>query len=153
MSERIKIWLVGNTGLRNPNRIQEGFSVFANSSFVGHLHGRENELAFMNLLDEKGIIQNEEGKDSSGSHARKWRLMFARNGLIYPQIQKKGRSARGSRRIGRYYALWQIIFKSRYIPSGAGVLSPSDERRTVYNARWYALFFSVKVVAGNHAGA
>lgn len=89
MSEQIKIWLVGNTGLRNPNRIQEGFSVFANSAFVGHLHGRGNELGFMNLLDEKGIIQNEEGKDSSGSHARKWRLMFAKNGLIYPQIQKK----------------------------------------------------------------
>ena len=89
MSEQIKIWLVGNTGLRNPNRIQEGFSVFANSAFVGHLHGRDNELGFMNLLDEKGIIQNEEGKDSSGSHARKWRLMFAKNGLIYPQVQKK----------------------------------------------------------------
>lgn len=89
MSEQIKIWLVGNTGLRNPNRIQEGFSVYASSAFVGHLHGRENELGFMNLLDEKGIIQNEVGKDSSGSHARKWRLMFAKNGLIYPQIQKK----------------------------------------------------------------
>lgn len=89
MSEQIKIWLVGNTGLRNPNRIQEGFSVFANSAFVGHLHGRDNELGFMTLLDGKGIIQNEEGKDSSGSHARKWRLMFAKNGLIYPQLQKK----------------------------------------------------------------
>lgn len=89
MSEQIKIWLVGNTGLRNPNRIQEGFSIFANSAFVGHLHGRENELGFMDLLAEKGIIQNEEGKDSSGSHARKWRLMFAKNGLIYPQVQKK----------------------------------------------------------------
>lgn len=88
MAEQINIWLVGNTGLRNPNRIQEGFAVFANSAFVGHLHGRGNELGFMNLLDEKGIIHNEEGKDSSGSHARKWRLMFARNGLIYPQIQK-----------------------------------------------------------------
>lgn len=44
MSEQINIWLVGNTGLRNPNRIQEGFSVFANSAFVGHLHGRENEI-------------------------------------------------------------------------------------------------------------
>ncbi len=89
MNEQIKIWLVGNTGLRNPTRIQEGFSIFASSAFVGNLHGRENELGFMNLLDEKGIIQNEEGKDSSGSHARKWRLMFAKNGLIYPQIQKK----------------------------------------------------------------
>lgn len=89
MGEQIKIWLVGNTGLRNPNRIQEGFAVFAGSAFVGHLHGRENELGFMNLLNKKGIIQNKLGKDRSGSHARKWRLMFARNGLIYPQIQKK----------------------------------------------------------------
>lgn len=89
MSEQITIWHVGNTGLRNPNRIQEGFSVFAKSSFVGHLHGRENELGFMNLLNEKGIIQNEAGKDISGSHARKWRLMFARNGFIYPQVKKK----------------------------------------------------------------
>ena len=88
MSEQIKIWLVGNTGLRNPNRIQEGFFVYANSPFVGNLRD-ENEVGFMNFLNEKGIIQNEEGKDESGSHARKWRLMFAKNGFIYPQIKKK----------------------------------------------------------------
>lgn len=88
MNEKINIWLVGNTGLRNPNRIQEGFSVFANSSFVGKLHGNENEIGFMNLLNEKGIIQNESGKDESGSHARKWRLMFVKNGFIYPKIRK-----------------------------------------------------------------
>lgn len=57
MSEQIKIWLVGNTGLRNPNRIQEGFSVFANSAFVGHLHGRDNELGYMNLLDERVLFK------------------------------------------------------------------------------------------------
>lgn len=88
MSEQIKIWLVGNTGLRNPNRIQEGFFVYANSPFVGNLRD-ENEIGFMNFLNEKGIIQNEEGKDESGSHARKWRLMFAKNGFIYPQVRKK----------------------------------------------------------------
>ena len=88
MSEQIKIWLVGNTGLRNPNRIQEGFFVYANSPFIGNLRD-ENEVGFMNFLNEKGIIQNEEGKDESGSHARKWRLMFAKNGFIYPQVKKK----------------------------------------------------------------
>ena len=46
MSEQITIWHVGNTGLRNPNRIQEGFSVFADSPFVGNLR-EENEVAFM----------------------------------------------------------------------------------------------------------
>ena len=88
MSEQIKIWLVGNTGLRNPNRIQEGFFAYANSPFVGNLRD-ENEVGFMKFLNEKGIIQNEEGKDESGSHARKWRLMFAKNGFIYPQVKKK----------------------------------------------------------------
>lgn len=89
MEEKIAIWLVGNTGLRNPNRIREGFVAFSNSPFVGKLHGKENELGFMRFLDQQGIIDNEEGKDSSGSHARKWRLMFAKNGLIYPQVKKK----------------------------------------------------------------
>ena len=79
---------MGNTGLRNPNRIQEGFSVFADSPFVGNLR-EENEVAFMKYLNEMGIIQNKEGKDISGSHARKWRLMSARNGFIYPQVKKK----------------------------------------------------------------
>lgn len=89
MEKEIDIWLVGNTGLRNPNRIQEGFAVFASSSYVGNLRGKDNEIGFMNLLNEKGVIQNEDGKDESGSHARKWRLMFAKNGFIYPQIKKK----------------------------------------------------------------
>lgn len=87
MNERIEIWLVGNTGLRNPNRIHEGFTVFANSQYVGNLHGRDNEIGFMELLNEKGIIQNVPGKDSTASHSRKWRLMFAKNGFIYPQIK------------------------------------------------------------------
>ena len=44
MEEKIDIWLVGNTGLRNPNRIQEGFKAFANSPYVGKLRGKENEI-------------------------------------------------------------------------------------------------------------
>ena len=88
MSEKIKIWLVGNTGLRNPNRIQEGFAAYAGSPFVGNLR-EENEVAFMNFLNEKGIIQNEAGKDESGSHARKWRLMFPETVLFIPSSRKK----------------------------------------------------------------
>ena len=53
MNEQIDIWLVGNTGLRNPNRIQDGFKVFAGSPYVGNLHGKESEIGFMNYLNEK----------------------------------------------------------------------------------------------------
>jgi len=87
--EQINIWLAGNTGLRNPMRIQEGFAAFSQSPYVGNLHGNENEMGFMKFLDEKGIIKNESGKDSSGSHARKWRLMFERYGFIYGQAKKQ----------------------------------------------------------------
>ena len=62
MEEKIEIWQVGNTGLRNPNRIQEGFKVFANSPYVGNLR-KENEIDFMNFLNTQGIIQNEDGKE------------------------------------------------------------------------------------------
>lgn len=88
-NEKISIWLVGNTGLRNPLRIQEGFIAFSKSPFVGKLHGNENELGFMSFLNDNNIINNESGKDSSGSHARKWRLMFERYGFIYGQAKKQ----------------------------------------------------------------
>lgn len=52
MNEQIDIWLVGNTGLRNPNRIQDGFKVFAGSPYVGNLHGKENEIGFMNMMNK-----------------------------------------------------------------------------------------------------
>lgn len=86
MGKPIVIWMVGNNGMRNPNRIMDGFRVFSESPFVGHLR-KENEIEFTKLLNEKGIIHNEEGKDESGSHARKWRLVFSRCGLIYPQLK------------------------------------------------------------------
>ena len=88
-NEKISIWLAGNTGLRNPTRIQDGFIAFSQSPFVGNLHGRDNELGFMAFLDEKGVIKNESGKDPSGSHARKWRLMFERYGFIYGQAKSQ----------------------------------------------------------------
>lgn len=85
MGKPIVIWMVGNNGMRNPNRIMDGFRVFSESPFVGHLR-KANEIEFTKLLNEKGIIHNEEGKDESGSHARKWRLVFSRSGLIYPKL-------------------------------------------------------------------
>ena len=85
MEEKIEMWFLGNNGLRNPNRIQEGFRIFANSPYVGNLRG-DNEVEFTKILDKFGIIENKKGED--GSHARKWRLMFSKNGFIYPQVKK-----------------------------------------------------------------
>ena len=46
MNKTITIWMLGNNGMRNPNRIMEGFKVFAASPFVGKLHGPEYEIGF-----------------------------------------------------------------------------------------------------------
>lgn len=88
--KQIDIWLVGNTGLRNPARISDGFKLYAQSPFVGQLIGGKNDVAFTKYLSENGIINNKQGKDATGSHARKWRLMFERNGLIYPDVRRIG---------------------------------------------------------------
>ena len=88
--KQIDIWLVGNTGLRNPARISDGFKLYAQSPFVGQLIGGKNDVAFTKYLSENGIINNKQGKDTTGSHARKWRLMFERNGLIYPDVRRIG---------------------------------------------------------------
>lgn len=87
MEEKISIWLLGNIGLRSPNRIQDGFRVFAKSIYVQNLHGQTVEKGFMDLLNERGIINNKPGKDASASHARKWRLMFSRHGFTYPKVK------------------------------------------------------------------
>ena len=88
--EQIEIWHIGNTGLRNPNRLQEGFIAFSESPFVGQLHGKHNERGFQSLLNSLGLIKNQQGNDETASYARKWRLMFERYGFIYPCIGKKG---------------------------------------------------------------
>ena len=139
MKEQIDIWLVGN-----PNRIQDGFKVFAGSPFVGNLHGKDNEIGFMNLLNEKGIIQNEEGKDESGSHARKWRLMFAKNGFIYPQIKKKDGMQEDLGPVDNITPFGRMCSSTR-------MLFASNERRTVSNAGWKALFLTVKMAACDYA--
>ena len=59
MEEKIDIWLVGNTGLRNPNRIQEGFKAFANSPYVGKLRVK---LALLTFLMIKELFKMKLGK-------------------------------------------------------------------------------------------
>lgn len=83
----IDIWFVGNTGVRNPLRIQDGLRVYAESDLIGKIRGVPGAISLMNLLSEKGILNNELGKDESGSYGRKWRLVFNLNGFTYPCVE------------------------------------------------------------------
>lgn len=82
----IEIWFVGNTGVRNPLRIQDGLKVYADSNLVGKIRGVSGAVSLMNLLCEKGILNNQAGKDATGSYGRKWRLVFNLNGFTYDAI-------------------------------------------------------------------
>lgn len=84
-NERITIWHLGNTGVRNPMRIQDGFRIFAGSPYVGNFHGKPAEIGFTRLMNKAGVVASE-GKD--GTIGRKWRLMFERYGFIYRKVEK-----------------------------------------------------------------
>ena len=85
----IDIWLIGNTGMRNPWRIPGGFKVYVESNLVGRLRTPEDQMAFKMLLFEKGEAGGDVDKDTSASITRKYRLMFNKYGFAYPEITKK----------------------------------------------------------------
>ncbi|WP_295093396.1 AlwI family type II restriction endonuclease [Ruminococcus sp.] len=85
----IDIWLIGNTGMRNPWRIPGGFKVYVESNLVGRLRTPEDQMAFKRLLFEKGEAGGDADKDVSASITRKYRLMFNKYGFAYPEITKK----------------------------------------------------------------
>ena len=85
----IDIWLIGNTGMRNPWRIPSGFKVYAESNMVGRLRRPEDQVAFKMLLVKTGEIGGDLDKDKDASITRKYRLMFNKYGFAYPEVTKK----------------------------------------------------------------
>ena len=85
----IDIWLIGNTGMRNPWRIPSGFKVYAESNLVGRLRTPEDQMTFKMLMFEKGEAGGDADKDTSASITRKYRLMFNKYGFAYPEVTKK----------------------------------------------------------------
>ncbi|MGN1205355.1 MAG: AlwI family type II restriction endonuclease [Eubacterium sp.] len=85
----IDIWLIGNTGMRNPWRIPSGFKVYAESNMVGRLRTPEDQVAFKMLLVKTGEIGGDLEKDKDASITRKYRLMFNKYGFAYPEVTKK----------------------------------------------------------------
>lgn len=83
------IWQIGNTGVRNPMRIQDALRVYTESKLVGRIRGTGGSVAFMDLLCEKGVLHNEPGKDTSGSYGRKFRFVFNTNGFTYDKFTSK----------------------------------------------------------------
>ncbi len=88
----IDIWRYGNTGVRNPVRTQEALRAYKESSFVGKLDSKENQILFEDYLREVGVIPKSENKINSndGTYGRKWRFVFYRSGFIFPTKRATG---------------------------------------------------------------
>jgi hypothetical protein len=81
-----KVWNLGNTTVRNPNRLQSGL-VLLEKEFQGNLYGKEAESAYVERLKEEGII------DTQGTEldwfGRKWRSAFVKLGFITEKFPEK----------------------------------------------------------------
>lgn len=85
----IEIWLIGNTGMRNPWRIPSGFKVYVESNLVGRLRAPKDQVDFKKLLFNTGEIGGDLDKDKDASITRKYRLMFNKYGFAYPEVTSK----------------------------------------------------------------
>lgn len=85
--EPIKIWYLGNTGVRNPLRLQDGLKAYAESDLMGKITGVQGSVSLMRYLNEQGILNNDEAKDDTGSYGRKWRLMWRKHGFTYNKAE------------------------------------------------------------------
>jgi len=80
----MKPWHLGNTTVRSPFRLREGLAALSTSSLQGHLRGREQDIAFRDLLGEYGIVSL--GEDDTNSVGRKWRSALCKLGFLFPEI-------------------------------------------------------------------
>ena len=89
VKDKIDIWMIGNTGMRNPWRIPEGFKIYVESDQVGHIRTPDEQKQFKRLLARKGVIGGDPEKDKDASITRKYRLVFGKYGFTYPEVTSK----------------------------------------------------------------
>lgn len=74
------VWNIGNTTVRNPNRIELGLQVVHGFNLSGKLHGKIQETAFAQKLIDEGVVE------SKGSYidllGRKWRSVMVQMGFL-----------------------------------------------------------------------
>jgi len=77
----MKHWNLGNTTVRNPDRIKEALIVFK-KNFEGKVFNENEQLKFFNKLLQGGIIKSKKSSSNSGEiSGRKWAACFNQLGL------------------------------------------------------------------------
>lgn len=75
-----KVWNIGNTTVRNPNRIERALRVFLQEGFSGNSKGAETEARLHLKLKENKILDFI--GQASDLNGRKWRAAFYQLGFI-----------------------------------------------------------------------
>lgn len=89
----MEIWQIGNNGMRNANRLQNGLLAYARYPKIGRLgnwgrgnkNNKKEEIEFTEFLHQEKIIAADLNRND-GTHARKWRYVAQKMGFIYPQV-------------------------------------------------------------------
>ena len=84
-SQKIPVWNLGNTTLRNPNRIARGLRLFADE-FQGKVYVPSEEARFAVRLAEEGIVETE--GENNAWFGRKWRSAFVKLGFATDKAVK-----------------------------------------------------------------
>jgi hypothetical protein len=79
-------WQLGNTTVRSPFRLREGLIALDQSSLQGNLRGRDQDIAFRQLLGENEVVSL--GTDKTNSVGRKWRSALGKMGFLTPDLRR-----------------------------------------------------------------
>src|SRR5258708_26408603 len=84
-----RAWYLGNTTVREAQRLRAGLTVLARSPLNGNLEGRERETAFALLLNEAEVLHIQRDlKEDFSDLARKWRAAMMQLGFITPDSKR-----------------------------------------------------------------
>lgn len=80
-------WHLGNTTVRSAFRLRDGLIALAESPLVGNIKGRDQESAFAQLLNDRGVVAMSEQADVP-SLGRKWRAALTQLGFLVPDVSR-----------------------------------------------------------------
>src|SRR6266446_7058889 len=84
-----RAWYLGNTTVREAQRLRAGLAVLATSPLNGNLEGKERETAFALLLNEAEVLRIQRDlKEDISDLGRKWRAAMMQLGFITPDFKR-----------------------------------------------------------------
>lgn len=86
----MKTWNLGNTTVRNPERIKAGLSLLK-ENFEGRVFDKEAQASFFEILLEKGLIEGDPSQDRNrAASGRKWQSVCYKLGFVHRSQRVNG---------------------------------------------------------------